>query len=190
MLGVDFGFTNPTAIVEIKKDDDENYWITNEWYKTQRTNQQIIEAIKSFGAQEVYPDPEAPDKINDLNLAGINVIEVKKSKDSIANGITKIKELFKQNRLYIHSSCVNLITELETYHYPDRRPDQNEQENPVAENNHALDAIRYCFSNEIKSEDAPTYQQRPYEGFSEYEGGTLTKGDKVVMNGLEFERIS
>lgn len=38
----------------------------------------------------------------------------------------------------------NLIHELETYRYPDKKPDQNEPEKPVKENDHALDALRYA----------------------------------------------
>ena len=39
--GVDFGFTNPCAVLHIKKDYDNNYWVTNEWYHTERTEEQI-----------------------------------------------------------------------------------------------------------------------------------------------------
>ena len=54
-----------------------------------------------------------------------------------------MRELFKQNRLKIHVSCQNLITELETYRYPDKKPEHNTQENPIKENDHACDALRY-----------------------------------------------
>ena len=37
--------------------------------------------------------------------------------------------------------------ELETYSYPDKKPDRNEQEKPIAENDHALDALRYALYN-------------------------------------------
>jgi phage terminase large subunit len=69
---------------------------------------------------------------------------VVKNKDSIKSGIDRIRELFKQNRLHIHKDCVNLISELETYSYPDKKPDSNEQENPIKEHDHALDALRYA----------------------------------------------
>ena len=144
IVGVDFGFTNPTAIYNIYKDFDNRYWIDNEWYKTGQTNDQIAEKILAFGANKVYPDPASPDRIQELKNKGVNCFEVNKGKDSIINGISKIKELFKQGRIFINANCKNLIWELETYSYPEKKPDKNEQEVPIKENDHALDAIRYA----------------------------------------------
>jgi hypothetical protein len=40
---------------------------------------------------------------------------------------------------------VNLISELDSYAYPDRKPNpHNEPETLVKENNHACDALRYA----------------------------------------------
>lgn len=144
--GIDFGFTNPTAIIHIKRDRDENFFITEEWYKTQRTEEQVKDYVKSCNFNRVYPDPESPSAIDLLNKANIPVIEVVKNKDSIKNGIDRIRTLFKTGKLFIHKSCVNLISELETYSYPERRPNMNEYENPIKENDHALDALRYAIS--------------------------------------------
>ena len=69
--------------------------------------------------------------------------DVTKGADSIRNGISVVRELFKANRLFIHESCVNLISELETYAYPPSRPGLNEYEDPVKEHDHACDALRY-----------------------------------------------
>jgi phage terminase large subunit len=54
-----------------------------------------------------------------------------------------IKELLKQNRLHIHQSCTNTIYEFETYAYPDKKDLHNEEEVPIKENDHMMDAIRY-----------------------------------------------
>ena len=70
-------------------------------------------------------------------------IEWENSKDEL---YTVVRELFKANRLRIHESCHNLIWELETYSYPDSKPDRNEEENPTKENDHAMDALRYALS--------------------------------------------
>lgn len=144
MLGLDYGFTNPTAMLYIKRDYDNRYWVFAEWYKTQQTNTQIKERAASYQPNLVYPDPEAPEKNKELEAYGLNVQEVVKSKDSVQKGIDQVRDLFKQNRLFIHKSCVNLIAELETYRYPEKRPDHNEQENPVKEKDHAMDALRYA----------------------------------------------
>ncbi len=144
IAGIDFGFTNPCAIISIVRDGDDHYWITQEWYKTGRTETQIAEYVASCKFNRVYPDPESPSAIQALNDKGVSVSEVIKGKDSVQSGISKVKELFKQNKLHIHKDCVALISELETYSYPDKRPDNNEAEKPIKENDHALDALRYA----------------------------------------------
>lgn len=137
---IDWGYTNPASAYLIRKDSDRNYWISDEFYKTQQTTQQIIEHVKSLRPTKVYPDPAEPDRNEEARKAGLNIREV--SKD-IEAGINCVRELLKQNRLHIHSSCVHLINEFETYAYPEKKPDHNENEVPIKENDHGLDAIRY-----------------------------------------------
>lgn len=155
LLGIDFGYTNPTAILDIRKDSDNNYWVMGEWYKSGKTISEITEIAKSYNPNAVYPDPEAPEKILELQKAGLNIREVVKGRDSISTGIQKIRDLFKQDRIRIHKSCVNLIWELETYKYPEKKPESNEKENPVKENDHALDALRYAVSMNMPVSSEP-----------------------------------
>lgn len=144
--GVDFGFTNPVAVIEIKKDSDSRYYVVSEWYKTRQTDAQIADYVSALNWNECYPDPESAGGIEELRRRNVNVRDVIKNKDSIRNGINVVRELFKSNRLFIHESCKNLIWELETYSYPDKKSDRNEEENPIKENDHAVDALRYALS--------------------------------------------
>lgn len=141
ILGIDFGYTNPSSIIPIKIDFDSHYWILEEFYKTGQTTEQIAEQAKLYKPTKVYADPAEPDRIEILKKSGLNCRDV--SKDIVA-GVDKVRELFKQNRIHISPDCHNLIHELETYRYPDKKPDQNEAEKPVKENDHALDALRYA----------------------------------------------
>jgi PBSX family phage terminase large subunit len=159
IAGIDFGFTNPTAVIHIYRHGDDNYTVTGEWYKTGRTEEQIGEYVKSCKFNKVYPDPESPSAIDVLNTKGIDVVEVIKNKDSIQNGINRVRQLLKMGKLHIHKSCVNLISEFETYAYPEKRPDSNEQENPIKEHDHALDALRYAL-NTNKNDSFETPEQR------------------------------
>ncbi len=146
IAGIDFGYTNPTACVTIKKDFDNNFWVTQEYYKRNKTDVENAEYVASQKFNKVYPDPEAPSAIEELRRRGVNVRDVVKNKDSIKNGIDKIRELLKANRLRISVDCINLIQEFETYSYPDKRDMHNDDENPIKENDHALDALRYALS--------------------------------------------
>ncbi len=141
--GVDFGFTNPTAVLTIVKDYDAHYWVTEEWYKTGKTNDDIADYVGNQDYLRVYPDPASPAAIQELRKRGINVREVVKGKDSIKNGIDKMRKLFLEGRLHIHEKCTNLIFELESYSYPEGKDGQNDKELPEDLDNHAIDALRY-----------------------------------------------
>jgi PBSX family phage terminase large subunit len=146
--GLDFGFHNPAAALTIKKDGKGKYWVSSEWYKSGQTDAQIADYVAALKWQECYPDPESASGCEELKRRGVNVREVIKNRDSVRNGISTVRELFKSNRLFIHASCTNLIWELETYSYPEKKADHNEDENPIKENDHALDALRYALTME------------------------------------------
>ena len=158
LAGVDFGYANPTAIIHIRVKDN-NYYITQELYRTSMTDEEVADYVSAQRFNKVYPDPEAPAAIQVMKRKGINVRDVKKGKDSIATGINTVRELFKQNRLFIHSSCINLIGELETYSYADKSPYRNANENPIDEFNHAIDALRYVLTSHTIQR---MYVQQPF----------------------------
>lgn len=164
LAGLDFGYTNPAAVVHIKKDIRGFLWVVDEWYERGRTEEQIAEYVRSCGFNAVYADPENPSAISVLNTKGINVREVVKNRDSVVNGIQRVRELLKQQKLKIHSSCINLIAEFEMYAYPDA-PGYTAKEVPMKEHDHALDALRYVImSSEAKPVDfiqrGLNYQER------------------------------
>lgn len=144
IAGIDFGFTNPTAVISIVRDGENNFWITDEWYKVGQTEAQVSEMVANMNINKVYPDPENPSAIKELRNKGVNVREVVKKKDSIVNGIQKIRELLKADKLRVHKNCLNTIMEFETYSYPDKEDMQNSKELPIKDNDHAMDAIRYA----------------------------------------------
>lgn len=159
MAGVDFGFVNACACISVIKDKRGAYWVYNEWYEKGRTDAQIAEVVSAKEFIKVYPDPENQGAIKELRDKHVNVMEVVKGAGSVTTGISKIRELLKQRRLKIHRSCVNLIWEFETYHYPKTIDGKNDSELPVKENDHALDALRYvilmdCETGEIKQYDS------------------------------------
>jgi PBSX family phage terminase large subunit len=146
LAGIDWGYTNPASAHRTRKDSDRHYWIDSEYYKTGKTTEEIVEYVKSLKPNKVYPDPAEPDRLDIARKLGLNVREVSKDVEA---GIDCVRELLKQGRIHVHSSCLNLIQEFETYMYPEKKPEHNEPELPIKENDHALDEIRYVlFMNE------------------------------------------
>lgn len=159
--GLDFGFKNPAALVVIKKTGSEKYFVTDEFYKTGKVDAEVAEYVSALSLNECYPDPENPSGIEELKRRGVNVREVVKGKKSIVNGIGIVSDLFRSGRLFIQASCVNLIWELETYSYPEKKPNHNEEEIPIKENDHLCDALRYALMMETRAIPKTVSQTRP-----------------------------
>lgn len=155
VAGVDWGTHNPAAVPTIKIQDD-TFCVDDLFYKTDCTDSYVADYVATQRFNFVYPDPESASGVKELKQRGVNVREVKKGKGSIRAGNSKISELFKQNRLYIHKRCASLIEELEMYSYPD---EVKEDENPQDKFNHAIDALRYVVSNHVTSKP---FIQRPF----------------------------
>lgn len=176
IVPVDFGWRNPAAALKIEKDKEGTYWIPEEWYKTEQSQTQINEAIAAWRPHKVYPDPAEPDRIEEMKKAKLNVMEVSKDVEA---GIVSVQEMFKQGRIRIHRNCVNLISELETYHYPDQKPDKNAPETPVKEDDHAVDALRYAIHNDAGMLAKPR--------------GKVSENDRLFAQAMErkkkFERV-
>lgn len=141
IVGIDWGYTNPTGVLYIERDTDEHFWIMWETYETGKTAEETTEYLASFPVDSAYPDPAEPDRAAILRKAGIRVMDVNKS---VIAGIDCVRELFKANRIHIHKSCVNFINELETYSYKQKKANHNTPEEPIKEADHLVDACRYA----------------------------------------------
>lgn len=148
--GVDWGHTHPCAIITILKDYTGSYWIADEFYKTGRTESEIIDKVVSLGFNKVFPDPENASGVSALRKAGVNIREVKKGPGTVVSGVSKIQELLRQGRIRVVSSCTNVIQEFESYSYPDDKG-KIADEKPLKENDDAMDAIRYVIMTDIDS---------------------------------------
>ena len=143
IAGIDFGFTNPSVILVIDRDEEYNYWLRHEWYKTGKTNAELIEVAKTLNVNVFYPDPAEPDRIEEMIRAGLSVRDVIKD---IPKRIDVVRTLLKANKLRIHKDCINTIAEIETYSWAEKQVNKNEPEVPVKEHDHAMDAMGYALT--------------------------------------------
>lgn len=134
---IDFGHTNPSAIYTIYKDDDNRYYITDEYYEPGKVQSELNQQMQSRLLDGWYPDPAEPDRIEEMRRAGLNVYEV--SKD-VKKRIDIVNQLWRENRLFVHASCKNFLFEIDNYRYKPRKDMQNEPEEPIKENDHAMDS--------------------------------------------------
>jgi len=138
--GLDFGYNSPTALIEIGIKGNEAYE-RELLYETHLTNQELIERLKTLIPNRkrlIVGDSAEPDRIQEIRLAGFNIIECDKGKDSIRLGIDRVKRY----RCHLMESSVNLIDEKKTYKWKEDG-DGNPLDEPVDFKNHLMDAERY-----------------------------------------------
>ena len=71
---------------------------------------------------------------------------VPKGHNSILNGVQAVNARLRNNRLWVFADCINLIRESNLYRYPTPEERRVLGENPIDENGHAFDALRYMVS--------------------------------------------
>jgi phage terminase large subunit len=147
LLACDEGYTNPAVILDVGLDSDGRWHVFQEWYERgQLQNVVVGQACKWFKAEGRRHEFAAVDEAAAGLIADMNSMQVfaRGEKGRVIDGINKIQNLLKvagdgRPRLTVDPSCVNLINEFESYVWaPDKPKDQ-----PVKENDHALDALRY-----------------------------------------------
>jgi len=148
IAGVDWGYSNPTALLIIGINSDDQLHVLREWYKTHQTIDEIITAAKALHKQTKitrwYCDPSEPSFITQFNRAGLRAVP---AKNEVMPGINAVAGKLKEPSLFINKTCENLIKEFHNYQYPDKKDDRNQKEEPMKVNDHALDALRYAVYN-------------------------------------------
>jgi len=140
IYGLDFGYNNPTALVEIKV-RDQKFYIKELIYQTNLTNADLIELMKTKNIKgTIFADSAEPQRIEEIYRAGFDIHPARKI--SVRDGIDFVKRF----KLYIDKESTNIIKEIKFYSY---KVDKNGKvlDEPVKLNDHAMDAIRYAITN-------------------------------------------
>jgi phage terminase large subunit len=157
IIGVDWGYTNPAAVVVLYLYDGE-WYVVDEWKRSKRTTGEIIQVIQNkiteHHVTKVYPDPAEPDRFEECSRADIPVMEVQKD---IKGGISQIQQAIREKRFHVFEDCKETIDEMSMYHYPEAEEGKDTKDLPEPFNNHLCDAIRYA----ITSFEPPTRKGPP-----------------------------
>lgn len=138
IYGVDFGWTNPSAIVAVGFDSDDRAYILDEFYQNRTQTETLIQELKEmqgqYGIGPVVCDSSQPQTIDMLCKAGL-IAQGNTSKRE--DGIHELGGRFHvqgdgKPRIYVASKCVKWISEVMVYNAE------------VKENDHAIDATRYA----------------------------------------------
>jgi PBSX family phage terminase large subunit len=155
-LAMDAGYTHPAVILLIGIDGDGRWHVAREFYERGKLQEDVVKVAKEWYLEKqcnlVAVDAAAAGLIADLNN---NSVTARGGKGKVFSGITMIQDRLKLQgdglpRLSVSPSCVNVINEFESYVW---KPEKDE---PIKENDHAMDAIRYFgdvmgFTHDAKS---------------------------------------
>jgi len=138
VYGVDFGWTNPSAVVAVAFDGDGRGFVLDEVYASRLSPQALVNECllmqSRFGRGTFWCDASRPDNIAVMSREGLDARANKSKRD---DGVAEVGGRFPDagdgfRRLYVARGCVNLIEELQIYNV-DRK-----------EHDHAVDALRYA----------------------------------------------
>ncbi len=161
--GLDFGHTNPTAVLciaqkpEVAADKDKGiefepskFYVYREFYKTGALLNDVAHFLKSEPLSYVLADPAGAQQIDEL-VRFYGVKRVTAAENKIDIGIERIIALLREGRLFfLDGRCPHAVDEIEQYHYKFLDPDKPNNDKPVAVNNHAMDALKYAFSRVLE----------------------------------------
>jgi len=142
IYGLDFGYNEPTALIEVRIKDDI-YFLSERIYERKLTNLQLITKIKELRINNfIYCDASEPGRIRELQQSGIRAVAANKN---VKDGL----DFVKRKTLKIHKNSTNLINEIERYAY--KEINEIITDEPIKFNDHLMDAMRYAIYSHNKT---------------------------------------
>lgn len=141
IYGLDFGFVNPNALLQIDIDMEHmSLYLTELLYESGMTNENLKDRLKvlidpDYREREIYADSAEPARIQEIYEEGFNI---RASDKSVTDGIDCVNRF----KLYSHEDNVNVNREISGYK---RKIDRqgNVLEEPVKFHDHCPNALRY-----------------------------------------------
>ena len=161
LISIDPGLNNPLACHWYSVDYDGNIYVVAEHYQAKKDVDWHSQRIKEI-CEEIGWRKDSSGRINAIidsaanqkTLASVkSVTELFYEHGILANpnvnkdvfsGIARVKEYFKNDRIFIFKNCVNLIRELKSYRW-------GKGDLPIKRDDHCVDELRYFIMTRPKS---------------------------------------
>ncbi len=168
--GVDWGYTNPSAALVFALDGDGGVWQLDEFYQRRAGLEEtllpaLLDLTRRYGVETWYCGPDEPEHIDALSAAlareGL-ASRAQRADNSVRAGIQTVTSLLARRPdgaygLHIAPRCVHTIAEYGSYQYATRASEgRDPSEQPLKQNDHALDATRYALHTALGRARATT----------------------------------
>lgn len=159
-LSCDYGIVNPTSCGLWAEIDQVWYRIDEYYYDSRkegetRTDEEhynhILKMIEDKSIDCITVDPSAASFITLIRRYG--KYKVIPAKNNVIEGIKEVSGALKRGDIKICKNCFNSIREFSLY----RWQNTTNKDNPVKENDHAMDDIRYFVSTILAADDDPFF---------------------------------
>lgn len=144
IYGLDFGYNNQTALVEVNIKDNI-FYLRELIYECRLTNSDLITRMRELKIKKgsyVYCDSAESGRIEELKRAGFNVFPADKN---VKDGI----DFLKSCKIISHPENNGINKEVLSYCYKQDK-DGNLYDEPIKFNDHTMDAIRYAIYSFFK----------------------------------------
>ena len=148
IYGLDFGYNNPSALIQVGIKDNE-FYLMERLFQTKLTNTDLIERLKDMDIDEdtpIYADSSEPDRIEEICQSGLNALPAWKGKQSVKDGIDYVKSC----KLHTNNNNSNLNEEFKSYKWEERKDGELSDHKPVKFKDHGMDALRYAMYTRFK----------------------------------------
>jgi PBSX family phage terminase large subunit len=136
--GLDFGWNNPSAYIEIVELDGI-FYVVDEKKSGEMTEEEIYTLWLKDKRFPIYADPASKTTLEGIRRRGANLREAKKD---VMAGLLFITGLVKTGKVVFFDTLINTIDELNTYQWAMDRT-ENLIDKPVKSNDHLMDSLRY-----------------------------------------------
>jgi PBSX family phage terminase large subunit len=160
--GMDFGHTNPTAVLTLYHDkQNDMYYVADEFYEREASLRKISVICTKHPHKKIFADRQSAHLISELQHQ-YGVKSIAPCDNKIDVGVERIGMLLKAKKLkFFRGRCTNTIDEIEAYHYPPPSEDKEVKDKPVPIKNHAMDALRYAFSKPLPRDGSIGQRRQP-----------------------------
>jgi len=169
-ISIDPGYVEPTAIVWLGIDRDENIFVIDEYKESERSIEQLSETIKQKSRElgveikNVFIDSNStqhtlglPQTVAD-KFQSLGIPVNARVDKSVHDGLHTLKGLFGASdgtkKLFIYEHCTALVSELRGYFWGDNN-------RPVKKNDHLIDALRYIVMSRSETSKVNTVSKYP-----------------------------
>lgn len=139
--GLDFGSTNPSALVEIKFDGEKTFFAKEKLYlpisKMTSTLSQVLNGLNIEKSIPIICDSADPLKISELIQNGFNAMPAVKGQGSVKAGL----DFIQTKEIFYCKSSFNFEYEYEQYEW--EIINNTNLDRPIKKDDHILDAFRY-----------------------------------------------